>query len=430
MSLVKPLANTRRSFLAGFAGAAGVTYLKSAAASTRQLASQLSLMPASAAAGPENYWNLVKEQFPLRHGITPINAANLCPSPRVVADRVAELTRDIDADVSHQNREKFAATLEESRRMVAGHLGVDADEIALVRNTSEANNVVNNGLALKPGDEVVIWDQNHPTNNVAWDVRAARFGFTVKRVSLPPAPKDAGDIVKLFEASLTPKTRVLSVTHVSSSSGIRLPARELCEMARRRGVYAHLDGAQSWGCLNVNLRDIGCDSYSSSAHKWLMGPKEAGVLYVRKELIGSLWPGIVSVGWGNKAETVAKGARKFETLGQRDDACLAAVGTAVEFHRLIGPERVESRAMELAAALKAGLSKIRGVYLVTPLDPRLSAAICIVSIPGSDVHKVYDQIYKKNGIAGALVGGLRLSPHVYNTMEDVERAVKAVAEAV
>ncbi|MBI3667261.1 MAG: aminotransferase class V-fold PLP-dependent enzyme [Acidobacteria bacterium] len=296
--------NTRRSFLRGFAGTAGVTYLSSAAASTRELSPLL----AAAVSSGESYWNLVKEQFPLRQGAVPMNAANLCPSPRVVWEKVAELTRDLDSDVSFQNRKKFDTTLEESRRKVAEQLGVSPEEIALVRNTSEANNTINNGIALKSGDEVVLFSENHPTNNVAWDVRAARFGFTVKRVSVPHTVKDAGEILKLFEESLTPRTRVLSVTHVSNVSGIRLPGRELSQMAHQRGIYFHLDGAQTWGCLKLNLAEIGCDSYSGSVHKWFMGPKEAGILYIRQERIAEVWPHTIAPGWGNKVETEAQGA--------------------------------------------------------------------------------------------------------------------------
>jgi selenocysteine lyase/cysteine desulfurase len=349
----------------------------------------------------------------------------MCPSPRAVADEVANLTNDIDADCSFQNRAKFADLLETSRQKVAQHLGVSADEIALVRNTSEANNTINNGLALQPGDEVVVWDQNHPTNNVAWDVRAARFGLKVRRVATPAEPTDAGQLLRTFTDAFGPRTRVLAVTHISNVSGVRLPVRDLCEAAHRRGIFVHVDGAQSWGALSVNLRDLGCDSYSASAHKWFVGPKEVGVLFVRQERIAEVWPSVVAPGWGNRVEPAVKGARKFESLGQRDDAALAAIATAVDVHLTIGPARIEARVYELAGALKAGL-KEAGVGLISPLDPALSAGVCVARIPQGRTNEVYTKLYTEHGIAGAGTGGLRLCPHVYNTREHVERAVRGV----
>ncbi|MCB1018675.1 MAG: aminotransferase class V-fold PLP-dependent enzyme, partial [Acidobacteria bacterium] len=185
-----------------------------------------------------------------------MNAANLCPSPSAVAERVAELTADIDLDCSFQNRAKFAQLLEESRAKVAKQMGVTLDEIALVRNTSESNNIINNGVPLAAGDEVVLWEQNHPTNNVAWEVRARRFGITVKKVSTPAAPKSIDDLVEPFAQAIGPKTKVLSITHASNLTGVRLPAKEIITMAKGRGLYVHVDGAQSWGALNVNLREL------------------------------------------------------------------------------------------------------------------------------------------------------------------------------
>ena len=209
--------------------------------------------PAAAQPG-ESFWEEVRRQFAFREERVPMNAANLCPSPRAVAERVRELTRDIDVDCSFPNRAKFGPLLEASREAAAAQLGVTSDEIALVRNTSEANNVVNAGLPLEAGDEVVVWDQNHPTNNVAWDVRAARHGLTVTRVATPAAPSGADELAAVFERALTPRTRVLALTHVSNVSGVRLPVRELCDVAHRRGIHVHVDGAQSWGALDVDLR--------------------------------------------------------------------------------------------------------------------------------------------------------------------------------
>ena len=422
---------TRRSFLADVA--AGAVVLPVAASRAADVARGNPADPPAGAAHPpigparpadEAYWQQVRARFSFTEERVPMNAANLCPSPRSVAARVEDLTRDIDRDCSSNNRAKFRALTEASRTGVAAQLGVSADEIALVRNTSEANNTVNNGVPLRAGDEVVVWDQNHPTNNVAWDVRAARFGIKVKRVAVPRHPASAQDLMDPFVAALTERTRVLALTHVSNVSGMRLPVRELVEVARPRGIHVHLDGAQSWGALDVNLRELGCDSYSASSHKWFMGPKEAGVLYVREDRIAEIWPNIVAPGWGSDADPDVKGARKFESMGQRDDACLAAVGTTAGFHDAIGPGAVEARVSALATTLKEGLAEL-GMSLVTPMEPELSGGVCIIEVPG-DRGAGLRRMYEEHGIAGAGTGGLRLCPHVYNTMEHVARAVEGV----
>ncbi len=381
--------------------------------------------PAAAQPG-ESFWEEVRRQFAFREERVPMNAANLCPSPRVVAERVSELTRDIDVDCSFPNRAKFGPLLEASREAAAAQLGVTPDEIALVRNTSEANNVVNAGLPLQSGDEVVVWDQNHPTNNVAWDVRAARHGLTVTRVATPAAPSGADELAAVFERALTPRTRVLALTHVSNVSGVRLPVRELCEVAHRRGIHVHVDGAQSWGALDVDLRALGCDSWTGSAHKWFLGPKEVGLLYVRADRVADIWPSIVAPSWGGEVAPRPRGARKFESLGQRDDAALAAVGTTVAFQNRLGMARVEARIVELATALKAGLVEA-GFELVTPTAPELSGGVVIAACEPDRRGALVTALYERYGIAGAATGGLRLCPHVYNTLDHVHRAVRGAA---
>ncbi len=376
-------------------------------------------------AAGESDWERVRRQFPFTEEKVPMNAANLCPSPFAVARRVTELTRDIDIDCSFNNRAKFDQLRERSRQKVAAQLGVSTDEIALVRNTSEANNIINNGLALRPPDEVLLWDQNHPTNNVAWEVRAARFDLVVKRVATPRHPTSPTELVEVFERALGRHTRVLAITHVSNVSGLALPVAELCRVAHRRGIYVHVDGAQSWGALNVNLRELGCDSYAASTHKWFLGPKEAGVLYVRKDRISKIWPNTVAPGWGKDVEPDVQGALKFESLGQRDDACLAAIASAADLHERIGSSRIEARVRQLAGRLRSGLAEL-GAKLVTPEDPRFNAGVCIIEVPLRRRQLLVDRLYQEYGIAGAATGGLRLCPHLYNTMEHIERALKGV----
>ena len=390
----------------------------------RTAAATPALLPVvrAAAADDETLFRLVRREFPFDEDRVPMNAANLCPSPRSVGDRVSELTRDIDHDCSFQNRGKFADFRETAREQVAAQLGVSGDELALVRNTSEANNIVNAGIPLGEGDEVLLWDQNHPTNNVAWDVRAARYGFSVRRVSVPKAPASEEDLAAPFIEAFGANTKVVAITHVSNVSGIRMPSRLIADAAHERGIHVHVDGAQSFGGLSVDVPAIGADTFSSSSHKWFCGPKECGVLAVRAEIIPRLWPSIVAPGWGGDADPDPTGARKFESMGQRDDACLAAMGTTAEFHGEIGPDRVEKRMIDLARRLKEGATEA-GIPLVTPMADALSAGVVIIEVPAESRAEVFSRMYDDHGIAGSTSGGLRLSPHLYNTAEHVERAL-------
>ena len=381
----------------------------------------------------EAFWEMVKSQFPLRPGLILMNAANLCPSPYPVQEAVFGYTRDIDQDASFHNRAKFNPLAAKSVDALAELLGASPEEIVVTRNTSESNNAVINGLTLGAGDEVVLWDQNHPTNNVAWDVRADRWGYKVIRVATPPAPKTEDELIDAFVSAFTDRTRVLSVTQISNISGVELPASRLCSIARDRGIYVHMDGAQSFGAVEVDLHAMGCDSYTGSAHKWFCGPKEAGVLYVRADRVAELWPSVVGVGWDGAS--AGGGADKFGTFGQRDDAAVAGVGTTVEFHQAIGPAAIEARTRALATGLKAAIrERVPDVSFHTSDVPGLSAGVVIAELPIDDHTQIYNRVYEEHGIAGALrtgaFPGIRLCPHMYNTMAEVEQVADALAASL
>jgi len=374
----------------------------------------------------DNYWDMVRAQFAFTEAAVPMNAANLCPSFRAVADTVSAYTRDIDVDCSFNNRAKFSELLEQARSRVADQLNVSADEIALVCNTSEANNIINNGLHLEAGDEVLLWDQNHPTNNVAWDVRAARFGIRVNKVSTPVQPRNKEELIAAFTSQFNARTKVLAITHVSNVSGIKLPVKELVEAAHARNIYVHVDGAQVWGAMALDLRNLDVDSFTASAHKWYMGPKEVGLLYVKQANHDRIWPSVIAPGWGDDAETDLIGARKFESLGQRDDAALAGLGAAAEIHDQIGSAQIETRVVELAQRLKTGVSEL-GLELITPLDSALSFGVCITRAPSGQSGRISNALYTEHGIAGAATGGVRLCPTIYNTTEHIDRALAGLA---
>ena len=404
---------SRRQFLQGSAA----IFLTAAASHTK-----LNEAQSISSNSEENYWSIVRSQFAFDESAVPMNAANLCPSFRSVSETVAALTYDIDRDCSFNNRAKFSALAEESRTAVANQLNVSADEVALVRNTSEANNIINNGLALESGDEVILWDQNHPTNNIAWDVRASRYGLNIKKIATSADPENSQELIDTFVSHFSNRTRVLSLTHVSNVSGIKLPIKQLVEAAHSRNIYVHVDGAQVWGAMALDLRDLNVDSFSASAHKWFMGPKEVGLLYVKESNIDRIWPNIVAPGWGDEVDTVLKGARKFESLGQRDDSALAGIGIAAHQHDLISTERVEARVVSLSQRLKEGITEL-GLELVTPMDPELSYGVCITRAPTGQGGTITDLLYRDHGIAGAATGGIRLCPTIYNTHDHIDRAI-------
>jgi selenocysteine lyase/cysteine desulfurase len=377
----------------------------------------------------EALWQLVRRQFPLDDGLVYLNAANVCPASRPVLDRYVALLRDFQANPSFQNRDKYRPLRESVRTKVAALLGVSADEVAITRNTSEGSNLIVRGIDLKPGDEIIITEHNHPSNNESWKLRARREGLVIRSVPVSVPARSAEELVAGVERELTPRTRVIAVTHLTSTTGIRYPIQPIAELARRRDIFLHVDGAQTFGAEALNLKDLGCDSYAASAHKWPMGPLEAGILFVRAERIGPLWPSIVSAGWSDELE----GARKFEAVGQQDDPRVAALGAALDLIDLIGIREVEARVQALASRAKCALAALANVELKTNLEPELSGGIVKFRLKNMPTARAYDLLWERHRLAIAMTAGgdsegLRFAPHIYNTFEEIDRAVSAVRE--
>jgi len=360
----------------------------------------------------------------------PMNAANLCPRPRAITKAVARYGAELDADMSGANRRRIMDMKSDARDGIAVQLGVSADDIAIVRNTSEANNIVVQGMSLDAGDEVLLWDQNHPSNGVAWAVRAERTGCVVRNVSIPGHTQSIDEVVGLFVDAITARTRVVSFTHISNITGFRLPAKEICSAIHRKNsdIHVHMDGAQTWGVRDIDLSKIGCDSFSGSAHKWFMGPREIGILYVTEASQARIWPGVVSIPWGREAQPDVPRARKFEALGQRDDASIAGLAATVRFHASMTPAGVQQRATKIADLLRAALSDIDAPFVSTA-NPHFTSNVIILSAPRETRSELIDNVMRDSGIILAGVNGLRLSPHIYNTPDHVERVVAAVRKS-
>ncbi len=355
-----------------------------------------------------------------------MNAANLCPAPRPVFESQDRWSRMMDADPSAPIKTKLADAREESRKLLAEFLGATPEEIVITRNTSEANNLVSSGVTLGPNDEIVLHSDNHPSNLVAWREKAKRYGF---RINVVPnvSPHPGGDYyIDAFRKALTPRTKLLSFTHVTNSAGDMLPANELCAMARERGILTLVDGAQTFGVLAVSMADMQPDFYSGSLHKWPCGPKETGLLYVRRDIQDRLTPSVASLYAGRVGAS-----RTLEAMGQRDEPALAAVADAVRFQTTIGRKLVEQRARELAQSLMSELAKLPGVVVWTSRDASRSAGVVTFKPANLDTRRLVSALYDRDKIAcSARAGedrpGIRLAPHIYNPTSEVERVIATV----
>ena len=370
----------------------------------------------------EAFWTGIQAGFMLSPGLAVFNAANLCPASRRVVEALERASREIDRDPSPANRRQLGEGREAARRKVAEFLGAAPEDVVLTRNTSESNNLVSSGLDLGPGDEVLVYDSNHPSNLNAWRAKAGRAGFTVTTLEQPAGHPGAEFFVDQVARALTPRTKVLAFSHVTASVGDVMPAAELCRLARARGVLSLVDGAQSFGVLDVDVRQMQPDFYSGSAHKWPCGARENGVLYVNPAVQDRIHPSVISLYGGAVGVS-----RALEANGQRDEAAMIAFGEAVTFQMEIGKARIDARSRALATALIDGLSGIAGVTIQTsPVADRRAAIVTFQ--PGSaNAGRLGAALYEEDRIVCApRANALRFSPHFYNTMADVERTVAAI----
>jgi selenocysteine lyase/cysteine desulfurase len=392
-------------------------------------AGQAAPAPALAAGGApagEPFWASVRAQFVMPPELAVMNAANLCPASRPVVEALTRETRSVDMDPSPNNRARLYPEKEQTRTALAAFLRVSPDEVIITRNTSESNNLVSSGLDLKAGDEVVVHVDNHPSNLNAWREKAKRFGFTVVAVEQRNPHPGIDYYVDAFTRAMTPRTKVIAFTHMSSTVGDIMPAKELCRLARERGVLSLLDGAQSFGFLDVDLSDIRPDFYTGSAHKWPCGARECGVLYVNKAVQDRLWPSIYS------AYSGAVGfSRTFEGFGQRDEATMIAFREALTFQEKIGRAAIETRSRALTTQFMDGLKTLPGVQVWTSPTPALRGAV-VSFLPGSlDSGKLATALYQKDKIGITTRGGkdragIRVSPHFYNSPAEVDRLLAAL----
>lgn len=374
-------------------------------------------------------WRAIREDFLMPPGVTVLNAANLCPSPAHVLDAVSTHTRRLDSEPVPSFRSEILGAKETTRDRLAAFLRVTPEEILITRNTSEANNWVSTGLDLGPGDEVLIFSDNHPSNNQAWKRKGERFGYTVVEVEQVDPNPGADYWLETFERAITPRTRVMAFMQHSNTVGDLFPAVELCRLARERGILSVVDGAQSFGFMDVDLSVMRPDFFSGSAHKWPCGPKETGVLYVNRDVHDRFWPTMYSAYTGSRGLS-----RTHEGMGQRDTPAVRAFGDQIAYLQSIGQAEIEARSRHLATLLHDGLSRIDGVHMWTAAEPERRGAVVTFRPGNLDARALLADLEGEGIVAAARGGsdrpGIRFSPHFYNLESDVERAIQAIDRAM
>ncbi|HET7843946.1 MAG TPA: aminotransferase class V-fold PLP-dependent enzyme [Xanthomonadales bacterium] len=371
------------------------------------------------------YWSAIRRQFLIPDDEVYLNNGTVGSSPmpvlKAVIDGFNDLERMDDVDPEDYPIWGYGPFLE-FREPLAKFVNAPVHELALLRNATEANSHVANGLDLRSGDEVLMSDQEHPSGEQPWLLRARRYGIVVKKFEIPKPPKNAAEILERIDAAIGPRTRVLFVSHISTVTGVVMPAKAICKLARERGVLSVLDGAHVPGMMKLDIADIGCDVYTASPHKWLQAPKGSGFLFVREAVMPRIWNTIVTAGWDDPTLK----AERFQRIGSSNVAMLWGLRAAIAFAESIGMDRIERRHRQLADWLHARMVE-RGAESWTSPDPALRCAIATVNVPPIARMELETWLWKEHRIRirGGEPSKLRLSTPYYLRRSDLERFVAA-----
>ena len=428
----------RRSFLAALAGAATLPSFRADALRrvlplARTQSTPIPPSPdaagRSAGAEDEDYWAEIQRAFDCDRTMVNLNNGGCSPTPsHVLEQMIRDLRFSNELPVIHM-WQTLEPRIDSVRRELARSFGCDPEEMAITRNASEANETMIFGLDLKAGDEVIVTNQNYGRMLTAWDQRVRRDGIVLKQISFKLPPPSQQYVVDQFKAAVTPRTRVIEVTHITNLSGQIMPVRELVEFARPRGIAVFVDGAHAYAQFPFTRDQLDCDYYGTSLHKWLLAPIGTGFLYVRKAKQKGLWPLMAA------PTTMDEDIRKYEEIGTHPAANHNAISVALAFHNAIGGERKVARLRYLRDRWAKRLQKESDRFrILTPLDSPNSAGIGLVHVEGIEPGALAGWMMEKHRIVVTAIAhkefdGLRVTPNVYTTLAEIDLFADRMIEA-
>ncbi|MEM8928368.1 MAG: aminotransferase class V-fold PLP-dependent enzyme [Bacteroidota bacterium] len=373
----------------------------------------------------EAYWELVKGQFLFAKGLHYFNNASLGASSTHIQQATNTFRNTLDSFPSKYMWGGWEDEKEEVRKKAAHLFSVSPEEIALTHNTTEGMNLIARSFDLRPGDEVIVANHEHASGTIPWEVWQETKGITLVRPTLPILPKTVSDLVDVYKKAITPKTKVISMCHIVNTNGMVLPVKEVAKIAYEKGILVAVDGAQSAGMFRINLKDLNCDFYTASSHKWLFSPKGIGIFYAKKESQEHLRPLIVARGHTDNS------IRRLENYNTRNLPEVLGLGASIDFHNTIGPDRIHQRTFELKEYFRSKIEDDPKFTIKTPALDALSGAIQVIEVNGQDVNDVKEELWQAYGIdcrpmSGKGLNALRLSFAIYITKKDIDYLVAAL----
>ena len=389
-------------------------------------------IPAKKVAEDEDFWFYVQQAFNIDRSFINLNNGGVHPAPKIVIDAVKRYMDFSNGAPAHNSWRVLRHRKELIRKRLADTFGCSPEEIAITRNVTESMQIALLGLELKKGDEVLTTTHDYPSMKNALYQRQMREDIKVSTFSFPYPPKNLNVLTDLFKENITPKTKLILLCHITNLSGQIFPVRDICRLAKERGIEVVIDGAHSFGHFVYERNDLECDIYGANLHKWMMGPIGTGFLYVKKEKIKKIWPLFPA------PEPDSDDIRKFEHVGTQPEALKLALGDALTFHYGIGGKRKEERLRYLRNYWAKEIEQLPGVTILTSYDPEQSCGIGAFSLEKKDIRKLQQQLLEKLkvytitvGIPSPLQGeenitGMRVTPSIYTTLAELDIFIDGV----